>query len=171
MGTGQMLITLAALVLLSLVVLRVTNSFLNTSSVLMETKFGVLGVSLATSMLEEAMGKSFDENTADSGVAYVYTDLSTPGTDGETYPDFNDFDDFNNLSFSTYDTTIEHNRFARMYSAEYLVSCQVGYITPTNPEVFSATKTWHKKMVVRVTTPSTTDTIEMSTIYSYFYYR
>lgn len=166
-----MLLTLSALVLLSLVVLRVTNGFLNTNNVLMETKFGVLGVSLATSILEEAMGKAFDENTAYEGVAEVTTDLSSIGTDSEVYPNFDDFDDFNNLSFSTYDTTIESNRFAKMYSAEYLVSCRVGYINPSDPDQFTGTKTWHKKIIVRVTTPSSTDTVEMATVYSYFYYR
>jgi len=171
MGNGQMLITLAALVLLSLVVLRVTNGFLNTNNVLMETKFGVLAVSLATSMVEEAMGKSFDENTADSGVANVYTDLSSIGPDGESYPNFNDIDDFNNLSFSTYDTNLIQSRFAGMFSAEFIVKCRVGYIDPTNPEVYSSSKTWHKKFTVMVTTPSSKDTVEMSTIYSYFYYR
>lgn len=167
-----MLITLAALVLLSLVVLRVTNGFLNTNNVLMETKFGVLAVSLATSMTEEAMGKAFDENTANSGVATDYADLSSIGPDGgESYPNFDDFDDFNNLSFSTYDTNLVQSRFAGMFSAEFLVNCKVGYIDPTNPDVFSSSKTWHKRFIVRVTTPSSKDTIEMSTVYSYFYYR
>lgn len=167
-----MLLTLAALVLLSLVVLRVTNGFLNTNNVLMETKFGVLGVSLATSVLEEAMGKAFDETTANSGVAAATTDLSSIGPDaGEAYPNFDDFDDFNNLNFSTYDTTIESNRFAKMYSAEYLVNCKVGYIDPANPDRFTGSKTWHKKIIVQITTPSSTDTISMSTVYSYFYYR
>jgi len=171
MGTGQMLLTLSALVLLSLVVLRVTNGFLNTNNILMETKFGVLSVSLATSILEEAMGKAFDEKTAYEGVAEVTSDLSTIGPDGETYPNFDDFDDFNNLSFSTYDTTISNSHFARMYSAEYIVLCKVGYINTDNPDQFTSTKTWHKKISVRVTTPSSTDTVEMSTVYSYFYYR
>ncbi|MBU0472581.1 MAG: hypothetical protein KKF62_00310 [Bacteroidetes bacterium] len=166
-----MLLTLSALVLLSLVVLRVLNGFLNTNSILMETKFGVLGVSLATSILEEAMGKAFDETTANSGVAYATTDLSSIGSDGEIYPNFDDFDDFNNLNFSTYDTTIESNRFAKMYSAEYLVNCTVGYINPASPNQFSASKTWHKKITVQITTPSSKDTISMSTVYSYFYYR
>jgi len=171
MGTGQMLLTLSALVLLSLVVLRVTNGFLTTNNVLMETKFGILSVSLATSILEEAMGKAFDEKTAYEGVTEVTSDLSNIGTDGEIYPNFDDIDDFNNLSFSTFDTTIQSNRFARMYSAEYLVECKVGYINPENPDQFTSNKTWHKKISVQVTTPSSTDTVKMSTVYSYFYYR
>jgi len=156
-----MLITLGALILLSLVILRVTNGFLNTNNVLMETKFGVLGVSLATSVIEEAMGKAFDENTADSGTAYVLADLSSIGPDGEVYPDFDDFDDFDRL-----ERTIDD-----MPSAVFNIYCRVGYINPNNPDVFSLSKTWHKKLTVKVTTPSSKDTIEMSTIYSYFYYR
>ena len=161
MGTGQMLITLGAMVLLSLVILRVTNGFLNTNSVLMETKFGVLGVSIATSVMEEAMGKAFDENTADSGTAYVLSDLSSIGPDSEVYPAFDDFDDFDGFTRTISD----------MPSATFDIVCRVGYINPNNPEVISGSKTWHKKLTVQVSTPYSRDTIEMSTVYSYFYYR
>ncbi len=161
MSTGQMMITLGAMFLLSLVVLRVTNGFLNTNSVLMESKFGVLGVSLATSVIEEAMGMAFDENTADSGTAYVLSDLSAIGNDSELNSDFDDFDDFDNYS----------ETISNMPSAKFNVFCRVGYINPNTPEVYSASKTWHKKLTVQITTPSSNDTIEMSTVYSYFYYR
>ena len=56
-----MLITLAAMMLLSLIILRVSNTFLHTEDSLLDSKFGVLGISLATSMMEEATGKAFDE--------------------------------------------------------------------------------------------------------------
>ena len=64
-----MLITVGAMILLSLVILRVNNGFLYTETALMETKFNVLAVSLATSMIEEATSKAFDKNTDTASVS------------------------------------------------------------------------------------------------------
>lgn len=161
MNTGQMLITMAALMLLSLVVLRVNNGFLSTNTVMMESKFGVLGVSLATSMIEEANGKAFDQNT-DSNTVTSTSLLSSLGPEsGEVYPNFNDFDDFNGLVKT--DSTLP--------SAVFKIACEVNYINPATPEVASGSKTWHKKITVTVTSESMEDTVKMSTIYSYFYFR
>ena len=161
MNTGQMMITLGAMILLSMVILRVTNSFMNTDVLLMESKFGVLGVSLATSMMEDATGKSFDEES-DSGTVLLIGDLSDIGPDaGEVYPNFDDFDDYDGL------IKIDSS----MPSAVYKIECNVNFVTPANLDGSTAAKTWHKKLSVRVTTKSSKDTIELETIYSYFYYR
>jgi len=161
MNTGQMMITLAAIILLSLVILRVTTNFLTTDDVLMESKFGVLGISLATSIMEEATGKSFDENS-DSGSILALTDLSEIGPDaGEVYPFFDDFDDYNGL------VKIDSS----MPSAIYKIICNVSFVSPNNLDGYSLTKTWHKKLQVFITSESSVDTIKMETIYSYFFYR
>jgi len=160
MNTGQMMITIAAMMLLSLVILRVNNGFLNTNIVLMETKFGVLGVSIATSVMEEASGKAFDEKTDSSSITKL-NDLSSIGPDGETYSNFDDFDDYDGYSRIVDD----------MPSAVFKISCEVDYVKTDDPESVSASKTWNKKLTITVTSPSSTDTIQMSTIYSYFYYR
>lgn len=161
MNTGQMLITIGALMLLSLVILRVNNNFLSTSTVLMENKFGVLAVSLGTSVLEEAKGKAFDANT-DSAAVTSLNELSTIGPEsGETDPLFNDFDDFDGLV--RVDSTLP--------SAPFKIECDVVYIDPNNPDGSSASKTWHKKLSVMVTSDFMQDTIRLSSIYSYFYFR
>lgn len=161
MGTGQMMLTLAALILLSLVVLRVTSNFLITEDVLMQSKFGVLGISLATSMIEEATGKSFDEES-DSGAIASLSELSSIGPDaGEYYPNFDDIDDYDGL------VKIDSS----MPSAIYKVECRVNFVNTSNMDGISVAKTWHKKLNVTVTTKSSRDTIEMETIYSYFFYR
>ncbi len=156
-----MMITLGAMILLSLVILRVTNGFMYTDISLMESKFGVLGVSLATSMMEEATGKAFDEES-DSGTVLTLGDLSSIGPDaGEVYPNFDDFDDFDGL------IKIDSS----MPSAIYKIECNVDFVTPANLDGYTAAKTWHKKMTVFVTNASSPDTIKLETIYSYFYYR
>lgn len=168
MNTGQMMITLGALALLSLVILRVNNGFLNTSSVLLDSKLGVLAVSVATSIIEEANGKAFDEKTDSTSVNNL-TDLSTKlGPEpGEVYPAFNDFDDFNGLE------RVDKS----MPAAEFKVECKVDYVTDTNLDGKSSSRTWNKKITVIVTSPSmlgsdeVPDSVVMSAIYSYWYFR
>jgi MSHA pilin protein MshD len=164
MNTGQMMITLGAMMILGMVILRVNNGFLSTNTVLLDAKLGVLAVSLATSVIEEATGKAFDAETDTNSVNNL-TDLTSatslgPGT-GEVYPNFNDFDDFNGLVYVN----------NTMPSAIFKIECFVGYINPGNPEIIVSTRTWHKKLTVQVTSKSMKDTVRMSAINSYFYFR
>lgn len=164
MNTGQMLITVAALALLSVVILRVNNGYLSTNSIMYESKFGVLAVSLATSMLEEASGKAFDEATVQNPTNDL-SDLTSYGSFGkdsyEAYPAFDDFDDYD--GYSRIDSTLP--------SARFNIDCSVYYINPTDPNGSTSSKTWHKKLTVKVSSPSMEDTVQMSTVFSYFFYR
>jgi len=164
MNTGQMLLTVGAMVILSLIILRTNNNNLNTNTTLFNTKFEVLATSLGTSIIEEANSKSFDEFT-DTASAESVADLTSvlllgPET-GEEYPDFNDFDDFNN--YSRIDSS--------MPSAIFNISCNVDYVTHSNPDVVSNLRTWNKKIRVTITSRSMRDTIRMSSIFSYWFFR
>ncbi len=174
-----MMISLGALVLLSIVILRITNGFLMTDTVMLESKVKLQGVSVAASIIEEAIGKAFDEFSVDTTV--IITNLNNLTLNlgpeaGESYKTFNDFDDFNGLSFNTQDTSISRNPFQGMYSDYFDINCVVGYINSNNPGVFVATRTWHKKLIVRITSSvmgntaykAFPDTIVMSVIQSNF---
>jgi len=169
MNSGQMMITMGAMFLLSIIVLSVNNGYLRNNEVVLDSKFDILAISLATSIIEDANGLSFDETTT-GGTNLMYTSqLSDCGFDsGEYYysrdsNNFNDFDDYNGLHITYNDTTLE--------SAVFDINCQVGYISDSNPDVFVSSNTWYKRLNVMVTSPSMTDTIKMSTIMSYFYFR
>lgn len=169
MNTGQMMITLGALALLSLVILRVNNGFLNTSSILLDSKLGVLATSIGTSVIEEATGKAFDETTVSNSVESL-SSLSSPTKlepESETYPNFDDFDDFNGLKIVD----------KSMPAAEFHVNCEVVYVNDSDLDGKSSIRTWHKKIIVKVSSPSmydyeeNPDTVVMSAIYSYWYFR
>src|ERR1035437_10040716 len=100
MGTGQTMITLLAMVLLSFLILRVNNSFLQTNTTLYDTKFEVLGYSLAQSIIQEIEKLHFDQNTVSAVLSDSTLLTSTLGPDsGETTADtFNDVDDYNNYT-------------------------------------------------------------------------
>jgi len=163
MNTGQSLFSIGALLLLSFIVLRVNNTILATDSTLQDSKLGVLAVSLATSLIEEASKKAFDDITVDDAI--FDTDLLTspnslgPGA-GETPDTYNDFDDYN--GYTKQDT---------VNSIDYQLRCQVNYVKPDNIDGIIMQKTWHKKITVLVTSSLMNDTLSFSTIYSYWHFR
>ena len=164
MNTGQTLLTLGAMVLLSLLILRARNSFLSTNTVMMNSKFSILATSLAQSQIEEIKKKAFDENTvagpANSTSQLTQANKLGPET-GETYPNFNDVDDFN--GYTTVDSTLP--------SAVFDIRCEVYYVNPNNPDAVSNSRTWSKNILVEVTSPSMGDTVKVSSVFSYWVFR
>ncbi len=164
MNSGESLLSVGAMMLLAVMILRVNNTILTTNSVLLETKFGVLATSLATSIIEEATGKSFDQNTSSNSISNV-NDLTAPSGLGpgnsETYTTFNDVDDFN--GYTKVDSTLP--------SAIFYLSTKVEYVSPQNPDQPVNYKTWHKRITVTVTTPSSNDVFVLSSVVSYWFFR
>ena len=164
MNTGQSLFSIGALLLLSLTILRVNANILTTDGVMQNSKLGVLAISLATSMIEEASKKAFDAASANDAVVNL-SELTEPsglgpGT-GETEENYNDFDDYNGFS----------KHVAGLPSAEFDVSCVVNYVNPGDLNGLVMTKTWNKKITVTVSSPSMSDTVRLSSIYSYWHFR
>jgi MSHA pilin protein MshD len=164
MSSGHMLLSMGAMMLLSTILLGVNGNIINTASTLDETKFGILATSLGTSIIEEANSKAFDLATVSDAISNVnsLTDPNGLGpASGEVYPLFNDFDDFNGLS----------RMITNMPSTVFKESCAVHYVSANNPSLIVNTKTWHKRIDVFITSPSIKDTIKLSSVCSYWYFR
>ena len=163
MNTGQSLFSIGALLLLSLTVLRINNSILITDSILQDSKLGVLATSVATSLIEEASKKAFDENSVDGAVLNLseLTSYYSFGPDsGETSDTFDDIDDYNGyIKRDTVDTI------------DFKMVCAVNYINPDNIDGATTQKTWHKKITVIITSSFIKDPVTYSTVYSYWYFR
>ncbi len=169
MNGGQMMITIGALMLLSIVILRVNSGNLNTHEVLIDSKVQILATSLANSIIEEAFTKEFDEYNVNYPAELLsnLTSVSDLGKDaGESYPNFDDMDDFNGLHI-----------FKNIAGADnYEISSSVEYVNSANPEVASSIRTWDKKITVKVTSKGmlnrngVQDTIKMSSVRSYWYF-
>jgi len=158
--------TLGAMMLLSVIMLRVNTANLTNESIRDDAQYGVLANSIATSIIEEAQSKAFDEKTDTTNVTAL-TQLSSvlgPET-GETEVTFDDFDDYN--GFTKRDST--------MPSAIFDISCQVVYVTPNNIEGSTTNRTWNKKIIVTITRPVAADSsmlaLKTSSIFSYWYFR
>jgi hypothetical protein len=189
-----MLITIGAVFLLALVILRVNTSFFSTQSVLLNSQFGVMAVSLGTSLIEEANSKAFDKETDTTSVSTTNS-LTSPGSlgpdAGDTYPNFDDFDDYDGFSKIVSSDLASIERFygvghpaykqidSTIRSAVYKIDCVVDYVNPSTPEITSTLKTWHKRLRVTITSPqfhdtldyAQRDTVRLSTIFSYWYFR
>ena len=165
MNTGQMMMTIGAMMLLSTIMLRVNTSNLTNESIRDQAQYGVLATSIATSIVEEAQSKAFDAKT-DSNSVTLLTEL-TPvlllGPDAGEISDslFNDFDDYD--GFTKRDST--------MPSAIFDITCEVVYVAANNIQGSSLIQTWHKKLNISVTSPFSPDTFSTSTIYSYWFFR
>jgi hypothetical protein len=185
---GQTMLTIGAIMLLGVTVLNTNRSSLQHGAIIAVTEVGIYASSLAQAKIEEAESKAFDEFSASDtlGSGDVITDLTQLATTlgretGEVYPDdgvhprFDDFDDYNYYS---------GNNPYRLYVPgvdTFRIQTTVFYVDTANPQAAAGTRTWHKKMIVKVwptVTPwgedkaqSRPDTVTMSYIYSYWWFR
>lgn len=174
MNTGQTMLTIAALFLLSLVVLNINRNHLTTNSSLLTNKLSLSATSLATSIIEEASGKAFDENTiSGSGVTNKSKFTMTLGPEtGEKYnaggtAEYDDFDDFDGLVDS----------IVIKGSGTYKFWVTVDYVDD-NLNI-SSTPQFNKILNVKVSNSgmmsnffdnnTKPDTVSMSFIYSYWF--
>jgi len=165
MNSGQMLLSVGALTLLMTVLLSFYRGSDYTQQAIVQTKLGITAVSLATSVIEDASGQAFDQNTqtaADTSLSQLTAANHLGFETGESYPDsINDFDDYNNLTYIVSDTM----------GGTFTVKCAVCYVNTTSPDIALSTQSWHKKLTVMVTAPQMRDTIKANYIFSYWYFR
>lgn len=184
MNTGQTMLTIGAMLFLSVIVLRVNVGFNNTTEVLTASKLRVLAISVATSVLEEATSKAFDQNSDTTSLSTTssLTAVTSLGLDGSensaNHRLLNDFDDYNCYKTTPFLDSIRI--FTATPKMVFKVLCDVYYIDPAAPNTRSTIRTWHKRIDIKVTsdalvrtyTPTIKyDTIKTSTVYSYWYFR
>ncbi len=160
MNLGQSLLAIGALLILSLNILRMNNSILITDEVVLDSKVGVLATSIGTSLIEEASKLAFDENTKSDPIVDL-SSLTNSGSFGQEVGGvFDDFDDYHG-----------HIQQDTIFTIPFTSVCQVNYINANNPDGSTTSKTWHKKLTVRIYSDFSRDTLELSTIYSYWFFR
>ncbi len=167
MGTGQMLLTIGAIMLLGTIIMTTDKSLYGSKDILLKTNYGLDAVALATSVMEEAQGKAFDEVTDTSSINS--TNLLTPpgslGQENGDPTDMNDFDDFNGLNNAGLVDTFQ------LSTGTYIVKTRVCYIDASNLDGVSNKATFSKRLDVAVwNKDDSVDVVRMSTIYSYWYF-
>jgi len=159
------MLTLLAMMMLTLLSVRMNTALLRTQDTMQNSKFGLAAISLATSVIENANKLAFDEASTENSITSTgdLTPISYLGKDaGETKPSqYDDFDDYNNYQHD--ETTLA--------SAAYHISCKVSYVNALTPNVDANSPTFNKKLTVSVSSISMQDTIKINTIFSYWYFR
>jgi hypothetical protein len=173
MHTGQMLMVLGALALLSLVSLSINTMLVGKTTTMLDAEAQLNAVSIAQSMIDEIMTKAYDANTVSAKV-YNATDFTAPGGLGcsgaeasavplpDSYPyrsaqGYNDVDDYNR-----YRRTVFTPRMGN-----FTVVDSVYYVAETNPDQLSGAQTFFKKVVVTVTHPNMSSPLTMSDVAVY----
>jgi hypothetical protein len=159
MSNAQSILSIGALLFLSLISLRFNSSALQNATVEVENKVYLTAFSLADDLIEEIKQKAFDAATVDFPTTNP-ADLTSAENLGhgswEVYPNFNDIDDFNGYSRTI---SVPH-------AENYNVSCQVWYVSDIDPNKKVMTQTFYKKTEVTVTSPYLNDPVKLSFIFT-----
>ena len=145
MSTGQILLSLAALMLLSVTVLNVNRNFGQVDNTLNQDKSRLEALSLLSSYVERTSQYLFDEAVADTGVGKDLADFVKPnelGPDGDDAGIIDDFDDFHGQVLS--DTA----RSGVIYN----IAFDVNYVKLVGKDILkdATNKTYHKRMMICV---------------------
>ena len=188
MGTGQTMLTILAMVMMSRLILVVNENNSNMGEAVKMSEYRITATSLGTSYLEDASGKDFDEKTLPPNdpptvTASSCTIPSLLGVEsGEVYPNYDDFDDFNGLD--RLDTLRDLS--GKIITAIYHVRVKVQYVKVVGSTIVVETlaPTYTKRMTVTITspqvlkdnfsyalnttTPNVQDTLTFTTLFSYW---
>ena len=154
------LTVLAAVVLLSALILNVNRSILLSSTDYYESEAIMTATSVGQQLLDEISSRAFDENTINN---YVQDVSGFTGHDsltfesGELYPNFDDVDDFN--GYYRTDST------SRM--GNFVSSVIVAYVNPASPDVIQNLKTRMKRISVVVSSPYLVGNLQLNYYSSY----
>ncbi len=160
MNNIQSMLTIGAILLLSLASLNFNSSVLQSSTVDTENAIVLTAFSLADDMLEIIKQKSFDAATVDFPTTNPL-DLTPANSLGhnkyETYETFNDIDDFN--GYTKYVTA--------PHAEDYFVSCKVEYVDKDNPDKAVTYQTFYKRATITVTSPYLYTPVQVSYIFTF----
>ena len=161
MNTGQMLMVLGALMLLSLVALSVNSMLVNKTSTMLETEADLNAVSLAQSMLDEILADSYDAATASGTKVYDSTEFTSASGLGPNSTEASNVPlpeppdtvvSYKSLKY--YNDVDDYNGYKRVAFASsmgpFSIIDSVYYVSESNPDQKSTTQTFYKKVVVTV---------------------
>ncbi len=167
MNTGQMMLTIAAFMLLGVVMLNFRTANFQNEEVLDGNEYTQKAVAIGRSMIDEIKSKVYDQKLTATSIVRL-TDLSSCGpASTEKYPNFPDVDDFHGSVFRSpapgvAPTTATPKCLWDTWG--YTVSVRVTFVQPTSPSVPTLTKTFAKLVTLTISNEFSPDTVTMSYI-------
>jgi hypothetical protein len=161
MGTGQQLLTIASIMLITLLIMNVHRATAERLTIMYSNEAIIAGTGVAQSLIDEIESKAFDQQTVSKEVSTTDS-LTAPNALGaetgeNTRTMFNDVDDYNNFT--------ETDSLPR--TGIYNIKVKVEYVANMNPSLISNYSTFTKKIDVFVTNFSLPDTLKFSDIVAY----
>ena len=164
MHTGETILVIGGMVLLTLFALSLNSSITHNHVVLYQSEQILDAFAVAQKFIEQAEALRFDEDKS-ATIPSSFTYAGSLGPDsGEQYPSFDDVDDFDGFTQSD---TLSGN-------IHYTVSVSVDYVTLGNPDTPTSSRTYFKKMLVTVSSPALTEipsrAINLKKLFCYHYF-
>jgi hypothetical protein len=154
---SQSLLSLGALLLLSMLSLQLNSSVLVNRTTEIEDKIYLTAFSLADDLVEEIKEKAFDEKTIDFQAIAVNqltsADMLTFES-GESWPNFDDIDDYNGYQI---EIDLPH-------AEGYNLTCKVNYVDSDGNDL--TTQSYYKKATITVSSKYLNHPFYMSFIFS-----
>ncbi len=161
MNSGEQILSIFAITILTLLILSVYNSYANKDTAFYNNEAIITGTGEAQSMLNEIKSRAFDQNTVNKAVSSPdsLTPTANLGPDlGESVStQFNDIDDYNN--YTRADT------MSRM--GIFNIKVNVYYIANMSNGVKSTVPTYSKEVDIFVTNFSLPDTLKFNQVITY----
>jgi len=158
MNLSQIILLLAAFVILSVSILMINKTSLETNDSRLKAKNQIIALTEAQNLFEEIKTKNFDEKIFSIGT--LNRDSLTPaenfGPENEIYPAFDDIDDFNNFNQNVF----VENKLA------YNLIVSVFYANENNPNQISVSRTFYKLVTISCFDQSQSKVFELKQIFS-----
>lgn len=139
-STGQMLLTMGALILMSIIMLNNNSAMMSTDETLDDNRYRMEALSILTSHIEQLGQYYFDEASTDTLNPKTLASFTPPGQLGFEPNDssvIDDIDDVNNL------VVIDTGRSGVPYAVRF----RVDYVTPHSSGFYHAVGTrYHKRI-------------------------
>jgi hypothetical protein len=176
-STNQTLFTIMAFVLFYVLLISFYNILAQSTIGVNNAQAGISALTLATTYQEFAQQLSFDEATIDSFLTNSeLNSLTAPGNLGVDNPPpageptentLKAFDDIDDLKgYTIVDSTLAG------IVGTYKTSFDVNYVNPANVNQISATRTFVKRLDIKIwrINPKSTDTLTSSIVMGYFHF-
>ncbi|MCB2205805.1 hypothetical protein KQI65_13755 [bacterium] len=138
-----MMLVLAAMTLLSILVLSMNRAKLFSDEQLSQAEYTMAATAVGQTLINDIVSKEYDAATVGKDFVDV-SQFTAPQSLGhgswESYPNFNDVDDYNRLR-----TTVNTPR-----AGSFDLTCRVHYVNPSNPDTPVYVRTRSKRIEVSV---------------------
>ena len=187
-----MILTIGAVLLFGAFLSLSNRLMIGNNQIASQNEYYITGISLAQSIIDEGKTKAFDQKTVSAGVASraALTSPDSLGKDNlseqlvpvvDTLTSATPYSSTNKgyLSAIKFNDIDDYNLYSRIVNTQraegYKLKVSVGYTSETAPDSSSGSRTYAKKMTVKVTSPyfpksgsdGGQDTLTLSYVFTY----